>query len=511
MNELSFYKKILALGKIKFTVSNLEKCILEDPNSNNFLGIISILKNYNIACSPFIVEDNKLPLEKLPFITHKKNPEEIVIIDNVENEIISCTSNNGKKYKIKINDFEKEWSRNIIFLDYEKAFEKKYLKNFFVENSRNILFIFILLISICSIGIKFYFPFNLLYLINNLIGLFICFKLFSISVSQSQEGSKICSISQKSNCLSVLNHKSSKLFGLISYDKIGFVYFTFALLLPVFLNSNYLFFLFYLFTISALFPLYSIYFQYYVIKSWCPLCLIIQINLVANFVILYLCKISFIYSIESIFVSASILVIIIIVTIIFTMNNDLENSNRLFRNRLNLFINDSEILENLQNRNVKFLSIPNSRSIVTGNLSSTNKITFITNPFCKYCSEKYESLKEIIEYNDNIKIETIYCITNDLEIIKTITYKLIEIYFVKGANEYLYAIEEWYSSGYSNYVEWLNKFSSTNEMDDSFINEVIEVHREWCKLSLIDATPTILLNDKILSPEYQVEDLKYIL
>ena len=193
------------------------------------------------------------------------------------------------------------------------------------------------------------------------------------------------------------------------------------------------------------------------------------------------------------------------------MINDLGNVNRLLRNRLNLFINDSEILENLQNRNVQFLSIPKSRSIVTGNLLSTNKITFITNPFCKYCSEKYESLKEIIEYNDSIKIETIYCISNDLEIIKTITYKLIEIYFVKGANEYSRAVDEWYSNGYSNYVEWLNKFSFTNEMNDNFINEVIEVHLEWCKLSLIDATPTILLNDKILSPEYQLEDLKYIL
>ena len=52
MSEITFYKKILNTGKVKFTSSLLEKYIINDPNSNNFLGLISILKLYNVGCVP---------------------------------------------------------------------------------------------------------------------------------------------------------------------------------------------------------------------------------------------------------------------------------------------------------------------------------------------------------------------------------------------------------------------------------------------------------------------------
>lgn len=510
MSELIFYKKILKAGKVKFTSSILEKNILLEPNSKNFLGLVSILKSYGVKCLPYQIDSAEFPIKKLPFISHKSNPDEIILIDKVENEFIFYTNNDGNYFRIKKIDLEKEWSRNIITLDFSSALEKKYLINYITENINKILYAVIIIVSVFSIFYKLIFPVSLIYLLNNLIGLYVCFKLYDINVSQNQSGSKICNLTEKSNCLSVINHKNSKLFGFISYDKIGFIYFIFALFLPVLLNNNELLPLFVIFVISSLFPLYSFYFQYFVVKSWCPLCLIIQINLIVNFILFYCCSYNFSLTSNSLLISLSILIIISTGVIKFTINSDQKDEIKYLRNRLNLFLNNSEIFENSQQKNIQLLSIPNSRSIITGNNSATNKITFVTNPFCKYCSEKYILIKEVIAYNDNIKLETIYCITNDLEIIKTITYKLIEIYVLKGADEYFTAANDWYSNGYNDYKKWLKKFSNENHVENTIIDDILNVHTEWCKLSLIDATPTILLNDKILSVEYEIEDLKYI-
>jgi hypothetical protein len=177
---------------------------------------------------------------------------------------------------------------------------------------------------------------------------------------------------------------------------------------------------------------------------------------------------------------------------------------------LNLFIKNEEVFENCSNKNVFLISIPKTKSILTGNKRSENKITFVTNPFCKYCSEKYKTLTEIFEYTNDIKVETIYCINNDLEIINTITSKMIDIYISEGTKHYTKAIDYWYSHGIYNYSKWIKKYPIDDIINFDAVEDIINVHQQWCKLSLIDATPTILFNDKILPPEFELEDLKYI-
>ena len=510
MNELAFYSKILKIGKFKFSNEILEKNIINDPNSNNFLGLTSILSLYNIKCFPKRLVDETIESQNLPLLTHKKNPNEIVLLENIDGDLITYLNNDGNYFKIKKSVFEENWTRNIIELNFVKAFEKNFFKNYITEKSNTILFFLIFMSSTIFLIVNLDTPLNILYLANNLCGLLICVKLYKINISQNQEGSKICSLTKKSNCLSVINHRDSKLFGLISYDKIGFLYFAYALLTPIFLEYDNMFPLLFVFAISAAFPIYSVYFQYFIAKSWCPLCLIIQINLIVNLIFLFYFNSQI--TLNSIIVSALLFFIISSFIIVFTSNSNrnIEASN--LRKRLNLFLNNVEFFESSRNKDVLLITIPESRSIITGNSMSVNKITFITNPFCKYCSERYKVLQEIIAYNCDVKIETIYCITSNLEIVKTITIKMIDIYLSNGVEKYNKAVDDWYSFGIYDYNKWIKIYPvNIDEFNNTLIDEIISVHQEWCNLSKINATPTILFNDKLLPIEYELEDLKYII
>jgi uncharacterized membrane protein len=439
MSEITFYKKILNTGKVKFTSSLLEKYIINDPNSNNFLGLISILKLYNIGCVPKKIHKREFQNLSLPIITHKKNPDELVFIEKLENNIITYTNNDGYSFNIEKNNFEKDWTQNVIELDYKEAKEKKYFKNIIVENTSLIIYFFILSTSLFSLIYNIKFPYNLFYVANNIFGLYVCIKLYNINISQNQEGSKICNVTKNSNCLSVINHINSKLFGIISYDLVGLIYFSFALIAPVFLDFDEMFPLVLVFSLSALFPFYSIYFQYYIVKSWCPLCLLIQVGLIIN--VIFIFYFNFAISLNSIIIGILILFIISAFIVLFSNNSNNHSENKYLRQRLNLFIKNEEVFENCSNKNVFLISIPKTKSILTGNKRSENKITFVTNPFCKYCSEKYKTLTEIFEYTNDIKVETIYCINNDLEIINTITSKMIDIYISEGTKHYTKAID----------------------------------------------------------------------
>lgn len=510
MSETIFFEKVLKTDKVKFTNDILENNVLKEPNSKNFLGIISILSHYNITCSPFLIEDNNLPIDKLPFITHISNPDEIIFIEKCENDTLHYYNNEGYFYKVKISEFEKKWSKNVILLKYTNKVEKKYLKNLLVEKSPIILCLTFLFFSILTLILKISFPTNLLYIVNNLLGLYVCYKLNIISLSQNQDSSKICNLTKKSNCLSIINHKYSKLFGVISYDKIGYVYFIMALLLPSILENNELNILFLIFGVSTLFPIYSIYFQYFVAKNWCPLCLIIQFNIITNFLLFLILNSNFIYSIDPIIKTILLLIIIIFGVFFYTKFSSSKIEYKENRKRLNNFINDSEVLDIFMKKNVELLSIPKIMSIIIGNVEANNKITFITNPFCKYCSEMYDLLKEVLEYNKDINLETIYCINDDLNTVNNVTIRLMDIYITNGTENYEKEISNWYSNGYYNYENWLKKFS--NEIESSTkVKEMLDYHSEWCKLSKINATPTLLLNNKILPKEFRVDDLKYIL
>lgn len=511
MKSNIFFEKILKLGKVKFNKSNLENLILNDFNRHNFLGIISILKQFNIkteACKINLKED--VFEIKLPFIAHLNGPEEIVIVESVSEGKVYYTNIDGYTLTSNLDDFSYRVTNNLILLDFKNSYENNYWLNLILENLQKFLF-FLILILIVFINLIYNNSIeNYLYLINNLIGLYVSYKLHLIVLNQDQENSKICNFSKKTNCLNVINHRLAKLFGIIPYDKIGIIYFLFSLISITFskviINNEVLLLLF---GISSFFPIYSIYFQYFIVKKWCPLCLIIQLNIISNFIIIYINYSIFEIDIFDILINFVILTLITLIVYLFSIYSLNKSEILRLQKKVNLFLSDTEVFNLIDKRNIDYIKIPENMRLYTGNLDSSEVITLITNPLCQYCSEKYFQIKKVLEYNENIKLETIYCIPHQPEIMNEVTRELINIYLNKGPENYEKKVSEWYLKGKDDFNKWLVQNKSKN--DNSATNDILMTHSEWCELSKITYTPAILINGKNIPKGFDLIDFSYLL
>lgn len=511
MNNIIFFEKILSQFKIKYNKGYLKGIVSKEPNSNTFFGMIAILKSYGLNGIPFIADEDVFSLKAVsfPVILHLENPDEIVLIYEEVDDYYKIVTEGGASVKIKKEDILKRWSKKVIQFSNGNGKESNFRTNFFIEKGKwVILSSFFLILVFKNLLADNSLIFNVLYALNNFIGLFICYKLHEIVTAQNQNNSKICNASHKTSCLSVLNHKSSKLFGFIPYDKIGFVYFLYALTAPVFFNfleSGLI--LFVLFSFSALFPIYSVYFQFFIVKKWCPLCLFIQGCILLNFVLLnfYFDFYELKFFSEPLF----LLSFVILMVLIFSSLESQKNKIKYLQNRVNGFIRNDGIFEFLNQAHPELIAIPNKMAMANVKAESNSKITFVTNPFCPYCIERYNEIKRVIEYNEDVVFETIYCIPENVEIVSRITLKLIKIYFEIGVDKYNEAVKEWYDYGIENVAKWESKFNSLNENYENEI-EVLKMHKEWCELVKINETPSVLFNNKLVPIEYTVSDFAYI-
>ncbi|MNR36653.1 hypothetical protein D3C85_1546020 [compost metagenome] len=70
------------------------------------------------------------------------------------------------------------------------------------------------------------------------------------------------------------------------------------------------------------------------------------------------------------------------------------------------------------------------------------------------------------------------------------------------------ALNDWYRSNNKSYENWAAHYPVNL---DSSLNEAIQKQKDWCDLTDITVTPTILVNGyKLISP-YQLDDLQYLL
>jgi uncharacterized membrane protein len=104
--------------------------------------------------------------------------------------------------------------------------------------------------------------------------------------------SKFCNMAEAYSCQSVLNSKgASVLYGKTGLSSIGFIYF-FGGIVAVFVailaeNSGIIHVLAVVATLALPFTLYSIFYQWRIIKTWCMLCLAIQLLLWTEFMVYF--------------------------------------------------------------------------------------------------------------------------------------------------------------------------------------------------------------------------------
>ena len=515
--------KILKVAKVPFTKSGLKKNLMIHPYYPSLYSISETLNAYKVENKalkvvPYQLDD--LPLPFLAFITIEEiNTEDFVTVLEVTKDHVTYF-HTGKR-KVKRDKFIESWSDGIIMLveASEESKERDLENNTVQERSgkkRNALFLLGFLIAI-GIGLYGFFSsissflFPVLFLFFSLFGLAVSILLLIFEVDSSNNFVKnICTTGEKTNCNAVLSSSASKFFG-ISWAEIGFYYFaaiSLFLMVPIPMSIK-IPILTILGTVSAAYMPFSILYQYFIVKQWCKLCLAIQFILFLQFVmVLYFGNYEIKWSI-GVFISFALCLLIPALVWNFIKpfikkSKDLERFEYEYRR----IISRQDIFEHtISDQNEITPGWEELGVIVKGNRLAENTILKVCSPACKYCSMAHETFNKLLDIHHNIKVITIYGLSDDPEDQRRIPVRYFLALAELGEEEKLeQAMDYWYLSERPTIKYLESNFPVADELlkkQETLIERMVK----WSEEAKIYYTPTVYWNGKKLPATYELEDL----
>lgn len=492
----------------------------EHPNFPSFLSLHFLLKKLNIdniaLRSDYDELQHKLPK---PLVVHAiTNVELFLVLAKVDEHQVYVINDKNKYEIIPKDSFLKMWTKNVLIVDTENInYKIPSLKEHFLSKLEIIRkpflllsFIFILICLVFNNGLERNIL-NYIYLCLYSIG--IC--LATLLLTEQFDKNKIllkkyCTPSSQKNidCESVLDSKGAYFLGIFSWSDLGFIFFIIhfliILLFPVeFANSIAIIISF----PASIYVFYSLYYQKFVIKNWCKLCLWVQATLVALFIIsliafdsnvfhkIFYSKYLWSYSLLILFIIISY---VIIKPLIFS-----KLKYPILKKEHKNLIHDPSIINLIQN---KYPSIPsdNIYKIELGNINACNSLTVVFSPICSPCIKELNKIFSFITDEKNLKIYLVFLIADDDNSTATIALNLLKEY-IKDKQSFINVMKTYIDNFPNSKNQYVNE-----QIADEAINEILLSHLNWCKKNKIYNTPTLIMNDRYLSPIYTLDDVDYM-
>lgn len=478
--------------------------LLSDPE-NTIVSITNTLDYFHLKY--VVAEVPKTAISELPNIfiaqvSDNKNSN-LIIVERL-NEKLKIRTNYSKNTIVDYDTFIENWTGFILVIEENK---KQKITSNISNGFRNNAFLIVSLV----LGLLFvYFStFSLsksLYFILSFIGVFISVLIFKGKINSNNQDSRFCSIITNSSCKSVLNSSASKIFGLELVDAC-IVYFIFTTLIFVYNPNTSILLLSGLASIPVI--IYSIYQQYFKIKSWCPLCLIVSLILTLHLLIVLSNDFSFSFNEIDIIFSLFTFVIIINIWSYFKPYAFLIEKV------------DSLSLENLKFRRNHYLFLPYFNQLkeismsdnILGRISigSNNpilRLTLILNPECKYCFEAHKMVMNIVKQNRGklmVDFRFFMSFTNNQKQELKICERLLEIYDKNGRDAFMIAYNEQYQIIKD---KWLLKWGVC--LNKKY-RQQLKNHETWCSANNIESTPRFLINQKLIPENYRINDIEHLI
>ena len=143
-------------------------------------------------------------------------------------------------------------------------------------------------------------------------------------------------------------------------------------------------------------------------------------------------------------------------------------------------------------------------NIIVANPNGKIRLSVLTNPHCAPCSRMHARLEKLSLLNPELRIE--YIFTSFTEELEDSVYCLVYNFF--HSSDFTSVLHEWFETGKNDRQNFYKKYPFNKA--DSITFEEIQLHNKWKKYSNLAATPTILINGRLMPDDYSVEDLEYI-
>ncbi|MDO9580734.1 MAG: vitamin K epoxide reductase family protein, partial [Bacteroidales bacterium] len=477
-NTVSVIQRAVRHFRIPVTRSSIKEALKSHSQYPTFKSICDSLKEWNIEYYP--MKYNREELKKIPppYIVHfETGGGQVAFVSEINNDNIIYYDSYKSKKKINIKEYLERCTGAVILLNPdEKSGEKDFrdlrqneiISNAILPITIIVFFIYLILVVINSVKIRgvLYDSITGLMFMTKTIGVILSVLLilheFEIHFSLTD---KLCHLNKSTNCTTVLNDRTAKIFGWFGWSDIGFIYFTGGLLFILNYPGLGGYSLLAILSIMSLpYPFFSIYYQAFVLRKSCPMCLGIQLILIIEFFILLpqLSALSFSFTELSGFILIYFITALIYILVITFIREKTTNAINHYK-YLGLKKN-RDVLKSLM-LNKKRYDIPVSdTSLVFGDKDSSLKITAFLSLSCSHCAKAFIKIKDILRTDAKAAVN-IVLVTSDNKILAA----LYSFYRQNKDDDALELLEKWYS---------MDQYSRKQISENLCIPEDIEIPKE---------------------------------
>jgi len=142
--------------------------------------------------------------------------------------------------------------------------------------------------------------------------------------------------------------------------------------------------------------------------------------------------------------------------------------------------------------------------LIVGNPNAKIAITTVINTRCGPCARAHRKIKEILtEFPDHVRLVIRFTTGKQNE---EETHHLIELYRTKGQDIFSRALDEWFDN--RNYTLLTKEYPVNSITTETY--DVLRKQLEWSDKCHITATPTIILDNKKVEKEYDIDDVRWL-
>ncbi len=520
----------LSLLESKVTKNTVKEEIEAHPNYPTILSLLDTFKYFGINCTCIRSSIESISSFPLPLIApiYYQGKSVYTVIRKIDGDLLHFLNPDSLEFNdISREEFSTMWLTKTMLIGEvnELFFEENFEEKQKVENKQYFIKLFGLislpfLIFLYCISSLLLFSdtviINALYIITAFLGLIITVLIaWSILDRDNFLVRRLCKTSSTFNCQITLDSTNSKVFG-ISLTSISFVYFLSIIFLILF-NTNLLSVIALSSYCAILIIILSIYHQWRILKSWCKLCIYIQIVLICQVIIAFTVDLNISLNSTN-FLNEYILPIftsILFSTLLYNISIssiELITSLKVKIRSLAPLKNNSLIFKSLlmQGQSIETSLSTINLGVHFGNENSSIKILKVCNPFCQPCSESHSPLKDILRINSNVHIQIIFYTNPSNELASEVIQHFLAISEIFGKKKLWEALGVWHGSHPKNY----SKFKTLYPVDSIILQNMkiqIKEMNKWCAVNSIKQTPTYFVNDYELPEEYSIDDLKFLL
>ena len=351
--------------------------------------------------------------------------------------------------------------------------------------------------------------FGLCQFILNLLGLYLCYLLLLRQLKiASSTADRLCNLLKHSTCTDLLDTPASKVAFGISWSEVGRAYFGVNALVLLFMPTAQP--MLALLSFGAVgYSAWSLWYQRFRAHVWCPLCLLVQAVFIVQ-ALVYLvslgCKV---FSFDSIFHWEALARILFLLYSYFTATLCLHlalpviararQAKQWKYSYRNLKLRE-EVFKFLLQKEPHYETSADS-CIRFGNPDARYRLTVFTNPYCNPCAAMHRHMHGLIHQDCNIE----FVFTSFGSDYERVSRLMAAAYLQLGAARAWQLYEEWYAGGKSRQEAFFDGLGL--DADSEEVAEEYRRHTQWREQTGLSATPTLLVNNRQLPREYQIEDV----